>query len=256
MKKVIFRNHQSIIALGLCALFCSCASSFRVQGSSDISSLDGQQLFLKVVKDQAVHNIDSCKVVHGKFAFSGSVDTVEMASISTVEENMLPLVIESGDIMVHFSSRGASTVGGTLMNDELYAFLKQYDQLQMQSMELVRKHDLAIMDGGDMDEVQREIDSEYLTINQRLDSLVTTFISNNFDNVLGTGVFMMMTSTYDYPVFTPWIDDLVSKASAYFKNDPYVKAYLEDAQRIQNIQNGLEELPEQKPKAQQPNQQQ
>ena len=224
-------------------LFSACSGTYHINGSSDVSSLDGQRLFLKVVKDKTLHSLDSCNVVHGKFSFSGTMDSIEMASICTDKENMLPVVIEDGDIKVTISARGVSSASGTPMNDELYRFLARYDQLQMQSFELVRKHDQAIMDGSDMAVVQQQINEEYILINQRLDSLVTTFISNNFDNVLGPGVFMMMTSSYDYPVFKPWIDDLLSKASSYFKNDPYVKAYMSDAQRIQNIQNGLEELP-------------
>ena len=238
------KNSISVLFVSL-LLLSSCAGSFHINGSSDVSTLDGQRLFLKVVRDQSPYNVDSCKVVHGQFTFQGTMDSVEMANICTEKESMLPVVIESGDIKVQISARGASSASGTPMNDELYRFLSQYDKLQMQSLELVRKHDQAIMDGSDMQVVEQQISEEYMRSNARLDSLVTTFISDNFDNVLGPGVFMMMTSTYEYPVFTPWIDDLVSKATSYFKNDPYVKAYLNDAQRIQNIQNGLEELPQQ-----------
>lgn len=238
-------KHSLFLLLLSLLLLTSCASSFQISGTSDVVTLDGQRLFLKVVKQQAPHNVDSCDVVHGKFTFAGTVDSAAMATISTEQENMMPVVIESGDIKVQISARGAAQASGTPMNDKLYDFLSRYDQLQMQSMELIRKHDQAIMDGNDMNVVEQQISQEYLLINQRLDSLITTFISDNFNNVLGPGVFMMMTSSYDYPVFTPWIDDLISKATTYFKNDPYVKAYIHDAQRIQNIQNGMEELPQQ-----------
>ena len=232
------------ILISILTIMSSCSSSFHIEGTSDVSSLDGQQLFLKVINNQTVRNVDSCNVVHGKFTFDGVMDSVSMASICTETSNLMPVVIESGEIKVQISSRGVSSASGTTMNDELYRFLNTYDKLQMQSLELIRKHDQAIMAGSDMSIVNKQINDEYILINQRVDSLITTFISNNFDNVLGPGVFMILTSAYEYPVFTPWIDDLVSKAPTYFKNDPYVKAYLHDAQRIQNIQNGLEELPQ------------
>jgi hypothetical protein len=68
---------------------------------------------------------------------------------------------------------------------------------------------------------------------------VTNFIVENFDNVLGPGVFMMMTSGYPYPVLTPQIEDIMSKATKKFKEDPYVKQYYEAANEIQARQNGL-----------------
>lgn len=59
----------------------SCAESYNIQGSSTVSSLDGNKLYLKAVKDQELKNIDSCDVVHGKFRFTGLLDTIRMASL-------------------------------------------------------------------------------------------------------------------------------------------------------------------------------
>ena len=70
---------------------------------------------------------------------------------------------------------------------------------------------------------------------------MTNFIVENFDNVLGPGVFMMMTGSYPYPVLTPQIEDIMSKATKKFKEDPYVKAYYQTANEIQARQNGLVE---------------
>lgn len=61
------------------------------------------------------------------------------------------------------------------------------------------------------------------------DRLVTSFITSNFDNVLGTGVFMIMTSGYPYPVLTPQIEEIMTKATPYFKSNEYVRRYMEAA---------------------------
>ena len=75
---------------------------------------------------------------------------------------------------------------------------------------------------------------------------MTNFIVENFDNVLGPGVFMMMTSGYPYPVLTPQIEDIMSKATKKFKDDPYVKEYYRTANEIQARQNGLvDDMPQQ-----------
>ena len=81
--------------------------------------------------------------------------------------------------------------------------------------------------------------AEAARLAQQEDSLVTNFIVENFDNVLGPGVFMMMTSGYPYPVLTPQIEDIMSKATKKFKDDPYVKEYYRTANEIQARENGL-----------------
>ena len=56
--------------------------------------------------------------------------------------------------------------------------------------------------------------------------------------MLGPGVFFLVTMGNQYPMLSPWIEDIMSKATEYFKNDPYVKDYYEKAQENQQIMNG------------------
>ena len=78
----------------------SCANSYNVQGTSNVSTLDGRMLYLKTLKGNEFKNIDSCDVVHGQFHFSGNLDSVKMANIFMDDAQVLPLVLESGDITV------------------------------------------------------------------------------------------------------------------------------------------------------------
>jgi hypothetical protein len=96
-----------------------------------------------------------------------------------------------------------------------------------------------LLDGEDEDVINETLSIEAARIAQLEDSLVTNFIIDNFDNVLGPGVFMMLTSGYPYPVLTPQIEEIMSKATASFKNDPYVKDYYRIAQENQARQTGL-----------------
>jgi len=222
-------------------LLTSCASTYNIQGTSNVSNLDGQMLYLKVLKDNDMKKLDSCDVVHGKFSFCGALDSAKMASIFIDDESILPVVLEDGDITIKITST-EQIASGTHLNDKLFEFLRKYEQLQAQSMELVHKHDQAIMNGHDMVETTKQLQDEYLQINERLDTLVTNFITSNFDNVLGPGVFMMVTNT-DVPELSPWVEVIMSKATEFFKNDQYVKWYIETAKHVQNLQNGLEEMP-------------
>ena len=76
---------------------------------------------------------------------------------------------------------------------------------------------------------------------------MTNFVTENFDNVLGPGVFMMVTSGNVYPQLTPWIEDIMSKATDKFKNDAYVKDYYQKAQENEQIMNGMRDVPQPMP---------
>ena len=221
----------------------SCANTYNIQGSSNVSNLDGRMLYLKVVKDNDFKNVDSCDVVHGQFHFNGTFDSVRMASIFMDDESVLPLVLEGGDINIKIDNTQQS-VGGTPLNDELFKFFNRWNQLRSEQLELVHKHDQAIMDGSDMDVVIRQLNAESMRLSELEDSLVTNFVTENFDNVLGPGVFMMVTSGNVYPQLTPWIEDIMSKATDKFKNDAYVKDYYQKAQENEEIMNGLREAPQ------------
>lgn len=215
----------------------SCANSYNIQGTSNVSTLDGRMLYLKILKNNDFKNIDSCDVVHGQFHFDGNLDTVRMANIFMDEEAVLPLVLESGDISVKLDDT-QQVVSGTPLNDKLFKFFKKYQQLQNQQMELVHKHDQAIMNGSDMDAVTQKLNAEAVQLADQEDKLVTSFVTENFDNVLGPGIFFMVTMRNQYPMLSPWIEDIMSKATDNFKNDPYVKDYYEKAQENEQIMNG------------------
>ena len=100
------------------------------------------------------------------------------------------------------------------------------------------------MDGEDMNAVNVKLNQEANEISVEEDHLVTTFVTENFDNVLGPGVFFLITAGNRFPELTPWIEDIMSKATDKFKNDPYVKEYYQKAQENQAIMNGMKDAPE------------
>ena len=218
----------------------SCANSYDITGTSNVSTLDGSMLYLKILKDNSFKSIDSCDVVHGQFHFEGTIDSVKMANIFMDDEPVLPLVLESGSIIVKLDDT-QQVVSGTPLNDKLFGFFKKYQQLQNQQRELIHKHDQAIMNGSDMSVVTRKLNEEAIRLSDQEDKLVTSFVTDNFDNVLGAGVFFLVTMGNQYPMLSPWIEDIMSKATDTFKNDSYVKDYYQKAQENQSIMNGTHE---------------
>ena len=114
----------------------------------------------------------------------------------------------------------------------------EYNKLDNQVVDLGHKQSQAIMDGEDEMVVNERLNKEAMQIAQKKDELQTSFIEENFDNVLGPGVFFMLTAGYPYPELTPWIEALMSKATDNFKNDAYVKDYYEKAKQNEAIMNG------------------
>ena len=231
------------IYLAIIALLAltSCANTYEIKGTSNVSTLDGRMLYLKILKDNNFKSIDSCDVLHGQFHFQGNLDSVKMGNIFMDDEPVLPLVLESGDITVKLDD-AQQIVSGTPLNDKLFGFFKKYQQLQNQQRELVHKHDQAIMNGSDMNVVTQKLNAEAIQLSEQEDKLITNFVTENFDNVLGAGVFFLVTMGNQYPMLSPWIEDIMSKATERFKNDPYVRDYYQKAQEKQAIMNGTHEM--------------
>ena len=230
--------NRIVYALVVVCTLVSCAEGYSVQGSSSVSALDGSKLYLKTIKDNELRNIDSCEVVHGQFRFAGLLDTVRMANLFMDDESIMPIVLEKGEISIRIDN-ASQTVFGTPLNDRLYEFIDFHNQLGNQMAELSHKQSRMLLDGIDENDINRQLNIEAAEIARKEDSLVTNFIVENFDNVLGPGVFMMITSMYRYPVLTPQIEDIMSKATSKFKNDPYVKDYYQVATENQARSTGM-----------------
>ena len=189
--------------------------------------MDGSKLYLKVVKDKELTNIDSCEVVHGKFRFSGSIDTTQMASLFMDDESIMPLVVEKGHINIHIDN-AQQKVSGTTLNEKLYEFLEKHDRLNNQMRELDHRYSQMLLDGIDEEDINRTLTAESAVIVQQEDSLVTNFVVDNFENVLGPFVFIQMSSS------VPQIEHIMSKAPETFKQRADVEEFYKIATGDEN----------------------
>ena len=78
-----------LLLLGLSA----CSSQYNIDGNSSLACLDGKKLYLRVpkTKGQSANgvNIDSCVVVHGRFSFGGTIDSIALAEIYVEDQHDL-----------------------------------------------------------------------------------------------------------------------------------------------------------------------
>ena len=207
----------------------ACSTQYAVNGTSTVENLEGKMLYLKVYQNDEMQTIDSSSVVHGKFRFGGVLDSTMMGNVYLGESSVMPLVIEEGQVSMRIDEAMQSATG-TPLNDSLSSFIRRKTQLDAQLAELPHKESQMIMAGMDLDDITDELNQEAQGLAAQSDRLVTRFILANSNNVLGPGIFMILTSNFRFPVLNPQIEEITTHASPYFMNHPYVREYLKAAE--------------------------
>ena len=215
-------------AVILLVAFASCSTGYKIEGSSSVLRLDGKMLFVKIHQGNEMIKVDSAEVIHGVFSMEGIVDSTVIASLYMDDENIMPFVMEDGDIRIQIDNADIM-VSGTPLNDKLYHFVKSRNILLDRAYEVERLESRMIMDGKSEEEIAEEVVKEREKLSKELDDLAKTFIQENYENVLGPGVFIMLCNSFPYPVLTPVIEEIVNGAPEKFKNESMVKGYMEVA---------------------------
>ena len=206
----------------------SCSTGYKIEGSSSVLRLDGKMLFVKIPQGNQMVKIDSAEVIHGIFSMEGIVDSAVIASLYMDDESIMPFVVEDGDIKIQIDN-ARMIVSGTPLNDKLYDFVKSKSVLEDRAYEVERMESRMIMDGKSEEEIASEVGKEREKLSNELDELAKTFIQQNYDNVLGPGIFIMLCNGFPYPVLTPVIEEIVDGAPEQFKNNHLIKEYMEVA---------------------------
>lgn len=235
--------------------FTSCAKSYYIQGTSNVSSLDGRKLYLKGCAADTLFTIDSCDVVHGEFTFKGNLDSVQIVQVYMDDVNLqFPLVLEEGDIILKLDNTQQS-VSGTPLNDKINAFWRKFTQLRNQYVEIDHEEGVAIMNGHDEEATNTRLIKKALKVYANTDKLFTNFVTENFDNPLAPWGFLTRV-TYDmtpnaYPIWmndylymnamsqlSSWVEYIMAKAPEHFKINSDVKSFYDYYQQAQSEMNG------------------
>lgn len=222
------RNRPSFLLLASLLMLAGCKSQYMVKGSSSVDELEGQMLTLKVYADGELRSIDSTRVVHGRFSFGGGMDSTMLANVFLGDLSVMPIVLEEGEVKLNIGEN-QQTATGTPLNDTLSGFIQRKTQLDARMAELPHLESRMIMDGTDYDEVMYELGRQSQQLAAENDQLITRFIRANYNNVLGPGVFMILTSNLPHPILTPQIEEILTHATPYFLGHPYVKKYIKEA---------------------------
>jgi len=195
-------------------------------------------LYLRAFAESDLATLDSARIVHGKFRFSGPVpDSVVFANLFLDDESVMPIVLDGSALTVTLDD-SERVVQGSVLNDTLFAFIRRKTAIDRALAELPRRESQMILNGLDHDEILMQLNSEAAALEAQNETLVTRFIKDNIDNVLGTGVFMIVTSSFPFPVLNPQIEEIITLAPESFRNDAYVQEYVrrakENMERMEN----------------------
>jgi hypothetical protein len=99
--------------------------------------------------------------------------------------------------------------------------------------ELPKRESEMYLEGYSQDEILDLLSTEQLKLNKALDKLETQFITSNYDNVLGVTWFLELCHRamfqYGYATTTPQIDEIYGQAPESFRQQPAIKAFMDEA---------------------------
>lgn len=210
-------------------VFVSCGEKYNIKGSSDVSMIDGKVIYLKTGNEDLWRVIDSAEIVHGKFSMKGKLDSVQMVSIFMDGENYMPMVLEDGSIEIEITPTGFN-VKGTPMNERLYAFFREKASLDEQIEEASHVESQLIMGGSSPEKAHLKAREKVAGVTRQVRALTKSFIEENYENVLGPSVFLMVcASSFPYPLLTPELEEIYDKGPASFRENKEMKKYISKA---------------------------
>lgn len=226
-----------LLILSSLLLLTSCANQYSIAGNSSVPCLDGRMLYLRVSpqNDDKLNAsnfvcLDSCKVIHGRFNFDGSMDSVVLAMLYTDNQCVMPVVIENGSLDIQVDNVAQRVTGGPL-NDRLYGFFKKRNRIDNEMWELQQKSIRMMREGALPQEIDKRVGRKLQKLSRQSENLEIQFVKDNYDNVLGPGFFLLLCSQYPSPIMTQQIQDILDGAPGTFLNHPYVKSYVQQAER-------------------------
>ena len=159
---------RQFLLLLISSLFLtSCTEQYNIAGNSTVPVLDGRMLYLKVTPNGVTsENIDSCKVIHGRFNFFGAVDSIVLAQVCMENENVMPIVLENGNLTISVDNLGQRVSGGPL-NDRLYKFYRQKNRIDNEMWEIQEKAIKMMRMGYSMDVINKKFGKKADALNKK-----------------------------------------------------------------------------------------
>lgn len=221
-------RHLFSLLFGL-LLLTSCAPQYNIDGASSLACLDGQKLYLRLTSPNGrttrTIDLDSCEVVHGRFNFGGSIDSIALAAVYMGAERLMPIVLERGELLIQVDNYEQSVTGSPL-NDRLNVFRLEMGRLEASLWELDNTQRRLLYAGHSIEDVRHQLDGKRKHLQECIEDLEVAFILDNYNNPLGPGYFAQLAQEMGSPTLTRQIQRIVDAAPDRFFTYPAVSEIL------------------------------
>lgn len=204
-------------------LLTSCSKDYNIEGKTSVSCLDGRMFYLRTF-DEECNVIDSAEIVHGHFNMKGKLDSTTLAMAFMDNRFLMPVVLEDGKIKIDISLE-KMTVAGTPLNDLMYSFFDQKRNYEKKFNDIDIKITRMIMDGHTVAEARMAVSDDCDSLANSYDSMIESFITSNFENVLSKCIFLMLYGHNLSPEKLASMKKILEQAPDHFRNDLQIKEY-------------------------------
>ncbi len=230
------KTFQIICIVAVIAIMGSCGNKnqFTINGTVNLPELEGQKLYLidlakagSCDDSEGTTPVDSAIVTNGKFTFKGTAKEPWMAAVGGPD---LPyfsyVIVEAGTITMVDDS-----IGGTPLNDKLYAFHKSTDirDIEEQMQEYIPLY-YGATNATERAAAERVLDSLDELGNSRMLEAAWTLYHGNEDNILAVTA---MENIVHYGQYTlAQFDSILSTASPMVVENKVVEAKMKQLRAI------------------------
>jgi len=188
--------------LAIAFLFsCSTETKYKIEGQ--IEGLNTGSAILQKVEDGKLVTVDSVALKEGMFSFNGKVEMPEYHIIKFADTlDAIPLFLENTKVKIvaHIDSIPNADIEGSEVTTLYRSFEDQLMNYNMQFRKMRNEYMQANM-GGDMEKV-KQIEAEYLKVEEQQQQYIKDFIDENSSTVLSP----FITLNYMMPYLT--LDEL------------------------------------------------
>lgn len=218
-----------IRTLFLSIIFSSCNGGYSIKFTSNKNEIaENQTVYLKELVDDKWICIDSTIIKENSFEFVGEIKEPKIVNIYIEEYSIMPVVIERGEINIKHRNNNL-IAEGTKLNNELYNFIGKRNAIENALRNLYKTEIKMSFEGEDPEYIREVISHKDDSLTKEKETLIKDFFKDNYTNILGPNVFIMLSQLLPYPQVTPLMDEVLKEAPKSFKNHPYVKEYLKAA---------------------------
>lgn len=213
----------------LVVILSACNSGYSIKFDSNRGEkINNHTIYLKEFVDNKWVCVDSTMAKDGSFEFRGKIKEPKMVSIYIDDYSIMPVVLEAGEISIKYKNNSL-IAKGTDLNDELYDFIEKRNNIEIALSNLYKTEIKMSFEGEDPEHIRDVIASKDDSLTKEKSNLIKEFFKDNYNNVLGPNVFIMLSQLLPYPQITPLMEEVLKEAPESFKLNPYIKEYLNSA---------------------------